>query len=80
MNLRYFGIIHEHEYQLKYALKYYKLIVNVLIKVVRFICNGISFKEVRPLQKFVAFAYFRFNWVQDQIIYALSKKSDPIIS
>lgn len=50
------------------------------MKTIKFISNGISFKEVKPLQKFVAFAYFRFNWVQDQIINALSKKTDPVIS
>lgn len=54
--------------------------MNALMKTIKFISNGISFKEVKPLQKFVAFAYFRFNWVQDQIINALSKKTDPVIS
>ena len=50
------------------------------MKVIKFIANGISFKEVRPLQKFVAFAYFRYSWVQEQIVTALSKKSDPVLS
>jgi hypothetical protein len=80
MSLRYFGIIHDTEAQKRYAMKYYTFLINALSKIIGFIANGISFKEVGPLQKFVAFAFFRFGWVQDQIIRALSKSTDPPIS
>lgn len=80
MSLRYFGIINDQQAQVKYATKYYTFLVNVLLKVIRFITNGLSFKEVAPLQKFVAFAFFRFTWVQNEVTRALAKESDPVIS
>ena len=80
MGLRYFGIIEDRQSQEKYALKYYTFLINTLSKIIRFIMNGISFKEVTPFQKFVSFAYFRLGWVQDQIVQALTKETDPKIS
>ena len=52
----------------------------MIVKIIGFISSGISFKEVEPLQRFIAFCFFRLTWVQNQIIQALSKESDPVIS
>lgn len=73
MSLRYFGILHDVNAQKKYAMKYYTFLVKMIIKIIGFISSGISFKEVEPLQRFVGFCFFRFTWVQDQIVQALLK-------
>lgn len=80
MNLRYFGSIRDQTLQKKYASKYYKFLINTLIKIIQFILHGINYKELSSLQKFVAYAYFRFSWCQNQIIQALLKETDPILS
>ena len=52
----------------------------MIVKIIGFISSGISFKEVEPLQRFIAFCFFRLTWVQNQIIQALAKESDPVVS
>ena len=80
MSLRYFGSLRDASAQKQFAMKFYKFLINILIKIIGFIMNGISFKELVSLQQFVAFAYFRFSWCQDQIVQALAKESDPVFS
>lgn len=80
MNLRYFGSIGSSSLQKKYAMKYYTFLINTLIRLITFIMHGISFKELASFQKFVAYTFFRFSWCQNQIIQALSKPSDPVLS
>jgi hypothetical protein len=80
MNLRYFGSIRDPTLQKKYAKKYYTFLINTLIKIVEFILHGINFKELSSLQKFVSYAYFRFSWCQNQVVQALAKESDPVLS
>jgi hypothetical protein len=45
-------------------LKYYKFIIVVLSKIIACTGTGITFHELQCIQKFIAFAYFRFPWIQ----------------
>ncbi len=80
MNLRYFSCISSESLKKKYSLKFYQLLIGNLTKIIEFINNGISFKEVNYIQRFVAYVYFRLPWCQSIIVDALLKKSDPVIS
>lgn len=80
MNLRYFGSTRDPAAQKRYARKYYRFLINTLVRIIQFVINGISFKELVALQKFVAYAFFRLAWVQDQIITALARPTDPTLS
>lgn len=54
--------------------------VSVLLKIIAYTESGITFHELQCIQKFIAFCYFRFPWIQDKIIKSLSRKLDPIIT
>lgn len=41
---------------------------------------GFEYRELRCIQKFIAYAYFRFEWVQTIITKALKRTDDPVIS
>lgn len=41
---------------------------------------GITFHELQCIQKFIAFSYFRFPWIQDVILHALRREADPVIT
>jgi len=49
-------------------LLYYKFITAVLSKVIAYTELGITFNELQCIQKFIAFSYFLFPWIQDKII------------
>jgi len=68
MSLKYFGSIRDTASKRKYALKIYKLIIEVISKIIGFIQNGISYKELNYIQRFIAFAFFRSSWCQEKII------------
>jgi len=68
MSLKYFGSIRDTASKKKYALKIYKLIIEVISKIIGFIQNGISYKELNYIQRFIAFAFFRSSWCQEKII------------
>lgn len=40
----------------------------------------ITYHELKYTQKFVAFAYFRFPWLQKEFVKAIKKSSDPTIN
>ncbi len=61
-------------------LRYYKFIISVLSKVIVCTGIGITFHELQCIQKFIAFAYFRFPWIQQKIIEALRRHTDPLIT
>ncbi len=56
------------------------LIVNVMKKIITFTANGLTYKEFVCIHRFMAFAYFRLPWCQDEIIQVLKREGDPIIS
>jgi hypothetical protein len=80
MSLKYFGSIRDTASKKKYAFKIYKLITEIISKIIIFIQNGISYKELNYIQRFIAFAFFRCTWCQDKIIQALQRPNDPVIS
>ena len=80
MNLRYFGTIRNSSKQKKYAMKYYTFLIHTLIKIIEMVINGITYKELISLQKFIAYVYFRFSWVQKHVIQSLAKETDPQFS
>lgn len=79
MHLRCFGSIRQPDKK-KYALKYYRLLLTNLARIIQFIDSGISFKEVTYIQRFVAFVFFRHGWCQTHIVQALAKPNDPPLS
>ena len=80
MRLKYFCGIRNEQEKLIFAKKFYMFVANVVKKIIRFTVNGLTYKEFVCIHKFMAFAYFRLPWCQDQIIQVLKREGDPIIS
>lgn len=57
--------------------KFYSFIMHLLEKVIKSTTIGITFHELKCIQKFIAFTYFRFPWLQKVLTRALKKKNDP---
>lgn len=80
LSLRFINSTKKPEDKMVISLNYYEFIMLALRRVIRIANNGITFQELKCLQRFVAFAYFRLPWVQDVIIYSFGKASDPVLN
>lgn len=41
---------------------------------------GVTFHELQCIQKFVAYAYFRIPWVQENVLKNFQREGDPSIN
>lgn len=41
---------------------------------------GLEFRELQCTQKFIAYAYFRYPWIQNILINALKRENDQILT
>ena len=80
LNLKYFGSLKHLGSKKKFAGKFYQFITGAFFKVIDSVGKGLTYKEVKAIHRFVAFAYFRFPWCQDQLLGVLARPSDPEVS
>ena len=73
--------LHQNENTKKSVyLEYYKFIIAVLSKIIIGTGTGITYHELQCIQKFIAFSYFRFPWIQQKIVESLRRHIDPVIT
>lgn len=80
LTLKYFSSIKNEESKKVFAVKFYRFVVRSICKIMEFTDKGITFKDVLAIHRFVAFVYFRFPWLQREIVQTLAKESDVQIS
>lgn len=59
------------------GLKYYSFIFEMLGKIIICTTVGLSYPELKCIQKFIGYVYFRCKWIRDLVINALENKDDP---
>lgn len=52
----------------------------MLSKIIICTTVGLTYNELKCIQKFIGYVYFRCKWVQDLAIKALQRKNDPDFS
>lgn len=41
---------------------------------------GLTYHELKCIQKFVAYVFFRYEWVRQTVVRSLSRSDDPILT
>lgn len=72
LTLKYFSSIKNEESKKVFAVKFYRFVVRSICKIMEFTDKGITFKDVLAIHRFVAFVYFRFPWLQREIVQTLA--------
>lgn len=80
LRLKYFCSIRNQQQRLAFAKKFYLFILLVLRKIIELTANGINFKQLVSIHRFIAYAYFRFPWCQDELISSLTRPTDQPLS
>ena len=80
LNLKYFGSLRHNTSKNKFAVKFYQFLINAFHKIIESVEEKLTYKEVKAIHRFVAFAFFRFPWCQEQLISVLSRPTDPEIT
>lgn len=80
LRLKYFCSIRNQQHRLTFAKKFYLFILLVLRKIIELTANGINFKQLVSIHRFIAYTYFRFPWCQDELIASFARPSDQPLS
>lgn len=80
LRLKYFCSIRNQQHRLAFAKKFYRLLLLVLRKIIELTAQGINFKELVSIHRFIAYAYFRLPWCQDELVASLRRPTDQPIS
>jgi hypothetical protein len=72
--------IQNYKVKKKLGGKLYGFICSILSKIVQSTAIGFTYHELQCIQKFVAYAYFRFPWLQKKLIRAIKRQGDPVIN
>lgn len=77
LTARYFYVIRTPSQKTEIGLKFYKFIFGMLSKIIMCTTMGLTYHELKCIQKFIGYAYFRCKWVQNLVINALKRSDDP---
>lgn len=80
LSIRYLHAIDNLKDKKKIGIKFYKFLCSTLIIIVRSTGIGLEINELKYSQKFIAYSYFRFPWLQNHFIRQISKSTDPSLS
>ncbi len=86
-------IIHRPELSIRYiyfhsddkdlneiGTRIYCFICRILEKIVSSTTIGVTYHELKCIQKFIAYAFMRLPWIQNHIVKNLSVEGDPLIN
>jgi hypothetical protein len=59
------------------GLKFYTFIFAMLSKIILCTTMGLTYHELKYIQKFIGYVYFRCKWVQNLVVTALKEDNDP---
>ncbi len=49
----------------------------MLSKIILCTTMGLTYHELKCIQKFIGYAYFRCKWLQEKVVKAIQLKDDP---
>lgn len=77
LSASYFYLIKNTNDKIEIGLKYYGFIFAMLSKIILCTTMGLTYHELKCIQKFIGYVYFRCKWIQNLVVSALRKKDDP---
>ena len=77
LSASYFYLIKTPDHKTEIGLKYYGFIFAMLSKIILCTTMGLTYHELKCIQKFIGYVYFRCNWIQNLVVNALKRKDDP---
>ena len=53
---------------------------EVIQKIIKYTEIGITYHELECIQKFISYAFFRYEWLRNVVVKAISHPDDPILT
>lgn len=77
LTTNYLYLVESPHQKTEIGIKYYRFVFGLLGKIINCTAVGITYHELKCIQKFIGYVYFRCKWIQNLVVNTLSRKDDP---
>lgn len=77
LSTNYLYLIESPSQKTEIGLKFYGFLFAMLSKIILCTTMGLTYHELKCIQKFIGYVYFRCKWVQNLVVQTLKGKNDP---